>query len=253
MESFMLKIIRLALIACLLSAVPTLAAEFNPAQKNELNAIIHDYLLKNPEVVREALQELERRQTEAEDNARKSAIAAKAPTIFHQAGDLVGGNPNGKITMVEFFDYNCGYCRKAFPDVMRMLEEDKDLRLVMKEFPILGPGSTYAARAALASRKQGKYWEYHLALMRYEGHIDEASADAVAQSVGLDVARLKADMASDDITSVIKRNMSLADALNIQGTPAFVVDERIIPGAIGYDGLAAAVKEVRDGGGCQSC
>src|SRR6476620_11276290 len=122
MESFMLKIIRLALIACLLAAAPALAAEFNAAQKNELNDIIDDYLLKNPEVVREALQELERRQAEAEDNARKGAIAAKAPAIFHQAGDIVGGNPNGKITMVEFFDYNCGYCRKAFPDVMKMLD-----------------------------------------------------------------------------------------------------------------------------------
>jgi protein-disulfide isomerase len=247
------KMLRVLLFVIAAGAVPALAGEFTDSQKQELGAFIHDYLMKNPEVLRDALQELDRRQSQAEATARKDTLTAKAAAVFHEDGDLVGGNPNGKITVVEFFDYNCGYCRKAFPDVMKMIGDDKDVRLVMKEFPILGPGSTYAARAALASRKQGKYWEYHLAMMRHEGRIDEATADEVADSIGLDVKKLKADMKSDEVEQVIGRNMDLAEKLNIQGTPAFIIDETIIPGAIGYDGLTAAVKQVRDKGGCQLC
>jgi protein-disulfide isomerase len=249
----MLKFIRVLLVLMLAGAMPALAGEFSASQKEELGQFIHDYLMKNPEVLRDALQELDRRQTQAENVARKEALTSKAAAVFHEKDDLVGGNPKGKVTVVEFFDYNCGYCRKAFPDVMKMIGDDKDIRLVMKEFPILGPGSTYASRAALASRKQGKYWQYHIALMSYEGKIDEAAADEVAAGVGLDVGKLKADMAADEVSSILKRNMGLADALNIQGTPAFIIDETIIPGAVGYDGLVAAVKQVRDHGGCQLC
>jgi protein-disulfide isomerase len=249
----MIKILRVLLLVIAAGAVPALASEFTDSQKQELGVFIHDYLMKNPEVLRDALQELDRRQTQADAAARKEALTEKAAAVFHEDGDLVGGNPKGKITVVEFFDYNCGYCRKAFPDVMKMIGGDKDIRLVMKEFPILGPGSTYAARAALASRKQGKYWEYHLAMMRHEGRIDEATADEVADSIGLDVNKLKADMKSDEVEQVISRNIDLAERLNIQGTPAFIIDETIIPGAIGYDGLTAAVKQVRDKGGCQLC
>jgi len=249
----MIKILRVLFLLVIGSAVPALAGEFSDSQKQELGAFIHDYLMKNPEVLRDALQELDRRQTQADATARKQTLTEKAATVFHENGDLVGGNPNGKVTVVEFFDYNCGYCRKAFPDVMKMIGDDKDVRLVMKEFPILGPGSTYAARAALASRKQGKYWEYHLAMMRHDGRIDDTTADEIAASVGLDVKKLKSDMQSDDVEQVISRNMGLAEALNIQGTPAFIIDETIIPGAVGYDGLSAAVKHVRDKGGCQLC
>jgi protein-disulfide isomerase len=249
----MLRILRLLLLIALTGTLPAMAGEFTDAQKAEFGAVIRDYLMKNPEVLRDAMQELDRRQSQAEDAARKEALTAKAAAVFHEDGDLVGGNPKGKVTVVEFFDYNCGYCRKAFPDVMKMIGNDKDIRLVMKEFPILGPGSTYASRAALASRKQGKYWDYHIALMSHDGKIDEESADEVAQSIGLDVKKLKADMAADEVNAVITRNMGLAEALNIQGTPAFIIDQTVIPGAIGYDGLVAAVKQVRDNGGCQLC
>jgi protein-disulfide isomerase len=137
--------------------------------------------------------------------------------------------------------------------VIKMIDADKDLRVVMKEFPILGPGSTFAARAALASKKQGKYWEYHSALMAHEGRMDEAAALAVAGQVGLDVGKLKQDMDSPDISAALDANMQLAEALSIQGTPAFIVDKTLIPGAIGFEGLTAAVKDVRDQGGCQVC
>jgi protein-disulfide isomerase len=241
----------LAVLAAL--AAPAAAEGLTPEQKEELGPIIREYLLKNPEVLREAMEALERKQADAENMQRKGALAERADEIFRAKGDLVAGNPNGSVTMVEFFDYNCGYCKRAFPDVMKLTETDRDLRLVMKEFPILGPGSTYAARAALASRKQGKYWEYHRALMGHEGRIDEGVADELAKGVGLDVDKLKADMGDATVSDVIEANMKLAEALAIQGTPAFIIDETLIPGAVGFDALTAAVKQVREAGGCKLC
>ncbi|CAN5524920.1 DsbA family protein [soil metagenome] len=243
----------LFLTALTLLAVPAVADGLTDQQKAEIGPLIREYLLANPEVVKEAMDALERKQADAESMQRTSALSANATDIFHAQGDLVAGNPEGSVTMVEFFDYNCGYCKRAFPDVMKMLQTDKDLRLVMKEFPILGPGSTYAARAALASRKQGKYWDYHLALLSHEGHIDEAVVDEIARTAGLDVDRLKNDMNDADVSAVIEANMKLAQALTIQGTPAFIIDQTLIPGAVGFDALAMTVKQVRDQGGCKLC
>lgn len=250
----MLSFIRMLTVAmAAFFILPAQAAEFTPEQKKEMGDFIRQYLLENPEVVRDAMQELERKQQVAEDSARSDSLKAMSSEIFHNKDDLVGGNPKGKVTLVEFFDYNCGYCKRAFPDVMKMIDSDKDLKLVMKEFPILGPGSTYATRAALASRKQGKYWEYHLAMMAHDGKIDESVADQIAEATGLDVKKLKADMGTDEVKQVITRNMQLADSLKIQGTPAFIIDETVIPGAVGFDALQAAVKQVRDSGGCKLC
>jgi protein-disulfide isomerase len=240
-----------ALFAGLAAATPLLA--FTDAEKKDIGAVVKQYLLEHPEAIQEAIDELKRKQEADQATAQSQAITENATKIFRSQADLVGGNPKGKVTMVEFFDYNCGYCKRAFPDVMKMIKADGDLRLVMKEFPILGPGSLFAARAALASRKQDKYWKYHLALMGHEGKMDEEAALAIAAEVGLDVAQLKRDMDSTEVTSVIDANMKLAEQLTIQGTPAFVIDKTLIPGAIGYDGLAAAVKDVRDAGGCQVC
>ena len=250
----MLKLVRAVVIALTaLLALPVQAGEFTPAQKQEMGDIIRQYLMENPEVLRDAMQELERKQQMAEESARSDSLKSMSSEIFRSGDDLIGGNPKGKVTLVEFFDYNCGYCKRAFPDVMKMVESDKDLKLVMKEFPILGPGSVYAARAALASRQQGKYWEYHLALMAHEGRIDEGVADQIAEATGLDLKKLKADMGADEVNQVIARNMQLADSLKIQGTPAFIIDETVIPGAVGFEALAAAVKQVRDSGGCKLC
>jgi protein-disulfide isomerase len=229
------------------------AAQFNNEQKAEMGEIIKNYLMEHPEVIREALRELEKRQAQEEAAAQTAAIAENASEIFRNKGDLVAGNPEGKVTLVEFFDYNCGYCKRAFPDVLKMIESDPDLRVVLKEFPILGSGSVYASQAALASRKQNKYWEFHLALISREGHVDEAAVDEVAKSVGLDVEKLKQDMKAQEVQDTLAANMKLSEALRLQGTPAFIVDQTFIPGAIGFDGLMAAVKKVRDSGGCQVC
>jgi len=154
---------------------------------------------------------------------------------------------------VEFFDYNCGYCRHSLADVLKLLDKDKDVRLVFKEFPILGPGSVSAAKASIAARRQNKYWDFHLALMRERGTVDEAKVFAVAKTVGLDIPKLKADMESADVAKIIAQNQALAEALSIQGTPAFVIDQTLIPGAPGYDGLANAVAAVKEAGGCKYC
>jgi protein-disulfide isomerase len=248
-----LRPLTIALSLVLAFAGIAAAAEFNDKQADEIRAIVKQYLIDHPEVIQEALRANEERQQRAEDERRNQALQSNASDIFRSGDDLVAGNSSGSVTMVEFFDYNCGYCKRAFPDVMKMIQADGDLKLVMKEFPILGPGSVYAARAALASRKQDKYWEYHLALLGHDGRIDEATADEIARSVGLDVAKLKTDMKSDDVTRVIQRNMMLAEALRIEGTPAFIIDDVLIPGAVGFDALAATVKSVRDQGGCKVC
>ena len=189
----------------------------------------------------------------AESKAAGQAIADNAPALFRRSGDLVAGNQQGKVTMVEFFDYNCGYCKRAVPDVVKMIEADKDLRVVFKELPILGPGSVYASKAALASRKQGKYWEFHMALLKHEGRIDEAATLAIAGQVGLDTDQLLKDMEAPDVAESISSSQQLAQALSIEGTPAFISDQTLIPGAIGFEGLRSAVQVVRDGGGCKVC
>lgn len=254
----MLAIFGRALTACALTAGLTFsglayAAEFTDSQKQEMGGIIRDYLMQNPEVLRDAFQELQRREEMAAAEKAQSVIKEHAQTIFRSEADLVAGNPDGKVTMVEYFDYNCGYCKRAMPDVLKLIEADNDLRLVIKEFPILGPGSTFAARAALASRKQGKYWDFHVALLSQRGPANEDSVMNVAQKVGLDVAQLRADMEDPAIEITLRTNMAIAQDLGINGTPAFIVDDTIIPGAVGFETLAGTVKEVRDSGGCQIC
>jgi protein-disulfide isomerase len=242
-----------ALAGLMLGGTAVLAAAFDDTQKGEIEGIIKEYLMKNPEIIRDAMQELERRQAEQEAHAQLSAIKDNAAAIYRAEHDLIGGNPEGNISVVEFFDYNCGYCKRAFKDVMTMIEKDKDVRLVMKEFPILGPGSVYAAKAALASREQGKYWEFHMALLEHNGRIDEAAVDKVAEQSGLDLAKLRKDMEDPKVMQALQANMQLAESLRINGTPAFIIDQMLIPGAVGYDSLAAAIDDVRKAGGCKIC
>jgi protein-disulfide isomerase len=241
----------IALLAAILLPASATAQEFNERQREELGKIIREYLLDNPEVLREAIQVLERKQKEAEETAAKAAIVEQAKEIYRSEADLVAGNPNGGVTMAEFFDYNCGYCKRAMPDVLKLIEADKDLRVVLKEWPILGEGSVYAAKAALASRKQGKYWDFHLALMQ-ERSVNEPKVLEVAQRIGLDVAKLKADMQAPEVQEVIDRNMKLAEALGLRGTPAFLIGEQLLPGALPYRVLEQTIATVRKDG-CKIC
>jgi protein-disulfide isomerase len=237
----------------LFAPAAVLAGDFDSKQRDEIGAIVRDYLLKNPEILLEVSRELEKKQQLAEDKQRDAAVVENAAELFHSKSDFVAGNANGDVTMVEFFDYNCGWCKKGLPEVLSLIEGDKNLRIVMKEFPIFGEASEYAARAALASHKQGKYWPFHLALLGHEGKLARENVDEIASAQGLDLAMLKRDMESPEIAETIARNQKLAETLAINGTPAFIVDRKVIPGYLPKDGLAAVIQEVRDAGGCAVC
>jgi protein-disulfide isomerase len=217
------------------------------AELDSFERRVREYLLKNPEVIMEALQILQQRQRAAESENLKRTIAERGEEILNDPAAPVGGNPSGDVTVVEFFDYNCPYCRRVAPTIVELEETDPDLRLVYKEFPILGPGSQFAARAALASRKQGKYVPFHEALMAADGQVGEDSVLEIARDAGLDVDRLERDMSDPGIEAAIERNLELANALGITGTPSFVIGDEIVPGAVDRRTLESLITRARRG------
>jgi protein-disulfide isomerase len=237
-------------VAGLLAALAATGVSAQDGTKVELpadqvEAIVRDYLMREPEIIYEALQELQRRETAAEAERRKIALTARKDDLFNSAASPVGGNPEGDVTLVEFFDYNCPCCRRVAPTMVQLERADPDLRLVYKEFPILGPGSEFAARAALAARKQGKYVAFHNALMRTEERLAENEVMAIARAVGLDTERLRADMADPGIQAAIARNRELARALGVTGTPGFVIGDAVVPGAADPAALRDLVARAR--------
>jgi len=237
--------------------VPALAeGSFSDAQKKELHGIIRNYMLENPELLNEMIAKLQPAEQAKQAEQSRQVISSNAEKLFRSPHDVVVGNPDGNVTLVEFFDYNCGYCKRSLADVMRLTEEDKNLRVVMKEFPILSEGSVIAAHAAMAARKQNKYWDLHVAMMSAKGGIDSLEKVlSIAGEAGLDVDKLKTDIEAEraDHDKVIDANRNLAQMLGINGTPAFVIDSEIVPGAAPFNQLADVVKSVRDNGGCKFC
>src|SRR6202045_536734 len=223
----------------------SLAADFTPEQRKAIEAIIHDYLTKNPDVLLEALQAAEDKiKGEARDKAAQ-ALSTRRREIFDDPETPFAGNPKGDVSLVEFFDYRCPYCKQVEPALEALLGQDKQLRFVYKEFPVLGADSVTASRAALAAKKQGKYDALHRALMSTKGQLDEATVLKVAQSAGLDGERLKRDMAAPEIDRALKANLQLAGALDIRGTPGFVIGEEIVPGAIDLETLKGLIAAAR--------
>ena len=216
------------------------AAEFTTPQRQAIETIIHDYLMQNPDVLIEVLRA-------AEDAKSKQALSERHQEIFDDPATPVGGNPQGDVSIVEFFDYRCPYCKQVQPALETLLGQDPKLRFVYKEMPVLGPSSVVAAHAALAARLQGKYEPFHNAMMATKGQISEDVVYRVAGSVGLDVERLKRDMASPEIDQAVKANLALAEALDIRGTPGFIIGDHIIPGAIELDSLKDLIAESRKG------
>ena len=216
------------------------ATEFSPSQRQAIEAIIHDYLMQNPDVLIEALRT-------AEDAKGKQALSDRRAEILYDPATPVGGNPHGDVSIVEFFDYRCPYCKQVQPALETLLGQDPKLRFVYKEMPVLGPSSVVAAHAALAARLQGKYEPFHNAMMATKGQISEDVVYRVAGSVGLDVERLKRDMASPEVDQAVKANLALAEALDIRGTPGFIIGNHIIPGAIELDSLKDLIAESRKG------
>jgi protein-disulfide isomerase len=241
---------RLALLLGLAGAVgwslpAASAADFTPQQRKAIEEIIHDYLTKNPDLMLDVLQAA---QDKLKNDSREKATVALVEhkrELLEDPETPIGGNPRGDVSLVEFFDYRCPYCKQVVPALDALLAKDKQLRLVYKEFPVLGPDSVHAARAALASRKQGKYEAMHRALMAVKGQIDEPAIMKVASSVGLDVERLKADMAAPEIDRALKANIKLAEALDIRGTPGFVIGDEIVPGAVSLEALKQLIDAAR--------
>jgi protein-disulfide isomerase len=235
------------------SAAPGTSA-FSPAQKKELETIIKDILLQNPEILMEAQTALEAKMEKIQSERMAVAIKDNSAEIFRPTTSPVVGNSNGDVTVIEFFDYNCGYCKKALPDIAQLIDKDRKVKFIPKEFPILAKGSEDAARVALAAKAQGKYWEFHRAMLESQGQANEATALRIAEKLGLDMARLKKDMASAEVKKEIEDTRKLAAKLGIQGTPHFLVGDRIIPGAPENLGelLVQNVKEVRKDG-CKVC
>ena len=213
------------------SAAAEPSGAFTPAQRKEIEAIIKDILINNPEVLLEAQNALEAKMDKIQADRMAVAIKEHAGELFRPAGSPVVGNVKGDVPVIEFFDYNCGYCKKAFVDLAKLIDKDKKVRVILKELPILAKGSEEAARAALAAKMQGKYWEFHRAMLESQGQANEASALRIAEKLGLDMARLKKDMASAEVKKEIDDTRQLATKMGIQGTPHFIVGDRIIPGA----------------------
>jgi len=237
-----------AVAGLMLAAAPVSAAEFSNGQKTEIESIVRDYLLKNPEVLREAFGELEQRQARAEAEARTRALSDNAVLLTHSTHQVVVGNPDGKITLVEFFDYNCGYCKQAFPDLQRLMKEQPDLRVVLKDFPVLGPGSVEAAQVAIALRNQlkgDKYWTFHGKLLTTRGQIVKATALAAAKEAGADMDRLNKDIAGPEVTASLQEIARLADSLNLTGTPTYIVGDEVVVGAVGYAQLKGRLDNMR--------
>ena len=242
-------------LAAALAVLFALAGTAAPAsaQQNETltdqaktEQIIHDYLLAHPEVIIEAVNNYQKQQEKASAEKQTQALTDRREELQRTRGDPVVGNPNGDVTVVEFFDYRCPYCKTVAAAFIDLYEKDGKVRLVLKEFPILGPESEFASKAALAAQKQGKYREFHLAMMTFKGKMTNDDVRQLAAKVGIDVAKLEQDMQDPAVAETINRNYALADALGIRGTPAFIVGNELVPGAISAEEMQKRIAAVRN-------
>jgi protein-disulfide isomerase len=241
----------MAIAAVVLSAGAASAQSFSDVQRAEIEKIVRSYLVAHPEVLQEAIAELEKRQSAAEAEKAKDAVKKNAQALFNSSRQVVVGNAHGDVTLVEFFDYNCGYCKRALSDLMDLMKSDSKLKVVLKEFPVLGPGSVEAAQVAVAVRMQDKtgkkYLEFHQKLLGGRGPADKTHALVVAKEVGLDMTQLQKDMASEEVHATIEESMKLAEALGLNGTPSYVVGDDVVVGAVGLPALKEKVSTARCG------
>lgn len=246
-SSFAAWIFGLVLLLAVQSAVAQeAAAAFSAKQRQEIEAVVRDYLKKHPEILLEMTRTLEERDVQAKLVTHREALE-------RDPNSVVGGNPKGDVTIVEFFDYRCGFCKEVAERLHQAVKQDGKVRLVYKEFPILGPDSTFAARAAIAAIPQGadKYIAFHNALLTVRGPLSEAAVLATAKQVGLDVAKLQARMPDKAVDAVIADNLRLARSMGIDGTPAFVIGDQLIAGAIDSAGFKQAISQAR--ASCMTC
>ncbi|HWG06941.1 MAG TPA: DsbA family protein [Beijerinckiaceae bacterium] len=233
-----------------LSSIPA-RAEMSAEQKAEIQAIVKDYLVNNPEVLRDAMVELDRRDQAKAAAAQSDALNALSPEIFNSPHQMVAGNPNGKITLVEFFDYNCPHCRNIVSDLDKAMKANPDFRVVLKDFPILTPESEQVARIAIALRSQfkpDKMWKFHLEMMQSRGLVDQPRALAVAKELGADMNQLNKDLNGPEVPATLNEVKNLAQALNADGTPTFVIGSSVISGEQNLDQLTSLIDNMRQCG-----
>jgi protein-disulfide isomerase len=253
-----MDLIKTALVAVIGGVVGAAALEgvhrYVPAKGGasaELQATMRDYIVNHPEVLQEAMAEFEKRQQVAETEKARSAVKNHSDVIFNSPRQVTVGDREGDVPLVEFFDYNCGYCKQALGDLTSLMNSDKKLRVVLKEFPVLGPGSVEAAKVAAAARMQDKsgkkYLEFHTKLLGGRGQADKAHALAAAKDAGFDTAKIEKDMNSDEVRAQIEESFKLADALGLNGTPSYVIGKDVVVGAVGLDDLKEKINSSRCG------
>ena len=247
---------RLALLAISaltigLLARPVLAADpapaaFTDSQKAAIEDVVRKLLTeKEPDIVFKAAEEMQKRQQAEQMQSSQKALGDNKDKLYNDPTSPISGNAKGDVTVVEFFDYRCGYCKMAQDAVEKLLSEDKNVRYIHKEFPILGPDSVTASKAALASVKQGKYDAFNRAMLDTKEQINEASIMKIAKDVGLDVEKLKKDMADPAIDAIIKANVQLGQDIGARGTPTFIIGEQLFPGAIPLEQMKQAIADIR--------
>jgi len=241
------------LFALSLCGAPSLvsAQSFSDSQRGDIETIVRNYLIAHPEVLEEAMAELNKRQATAEAEKHQASIASNAETIFNSPRGVVLGNKDGDVSFVEFFDYNCGYCKRAMADMLELMKTDPKLKVVLKEFPVLSQGSVEAAQVAVAVRMQDpggkKYLDFHQKLLGGRGPADKARAMAAAKEAGLDTARIEKDLGSPEVKATIEENFKLAEAMGMNGTPSYVIGKEVVVGAVGLDGLKEKIAIARCG------
>lgn len=252
----MKNLFRISLMATLLALVFTMpvsqarAAElFSKEQLQEIDKMIKDFIMKNPNVVLDAVQQMQAQEEQDKQQLAQKNLVSFKDKLINDPNAPFTGNPNGDVTIVEFFDYRCGYCKRVSPTVAKAVKEDGNVRVVYKEFPILGPESVIAARASLSVWRIApeKYMDFHHALMGARGGISEHLVLSVATKLGLDGDRVSKEMKSSDVENDIRNNHQLAQALGITGTPAFVIGNELVPGAVDFDTLKSLISEARGG------
>jgi len=248
-----LRFVSAALFSLALCGASTItsAQNFSQPQRSEIEKIVRDYLLSHPEVLEEVSAELGKRQAAAESAKHEAAVTNNAQAIFSSPRGVTIGNKDGDVTFVEFFDYNCGYCKRAMTDMLELMKSDPKLKVVLKEFPVLGPGSVEAAQIAVAVRMQDptgkKYLDFHQKLLSGRGQADKARALAAAKEAGLDMAKLEKDSSSPEVRATLEENFKLAEEMGMNGTPSYVIGKQVVIGAVGVDSLREKIGVARCG------
>ena len=251
MPSFRLLAPALLAFALCVSPQAAPAQSFSDAQRGDIEKIVREYLIAHPEVLEEAMNELSKRQAAADAEKHQASIAKNADAIFNSSRGVTVGNKDGDVTFVEFFDYNCGYCKRAMADMLDLMKADPKLKVVLKEFPVLSQGSVEAAQVAVAVRMQDptgkKYLDFHQKLLGGRGAADKARALAAAKEAGLDMAKLEKDLGSPEVKATLEENLKLAESLGMNGTPSYVIGKQIVIGAVGVDSLKEKISNARCG------